>query len=158
MPHFEQYLYTKLGTLIRGKEFKANVIIRALLRMPYSVQQYVLLKTPYLEQYLYTKLSTPIRGREFRVGKMRLFGVGHSEQDMRLYIGIGIRSALLQISALSGALLLIKQFSGWKNYMSLLVCQYKIHFRLISLSALRSYVFILLLSWALLIKHINLQP
>ena len=39
------------------------------------------------------------------------------------------------------------------NYMSFLVCQYKIHLRLISLSALRSYVFILFLSLALLTKH-----
>ena len=39
------------------------------------------------------------------------------------------------------------------SYIPFLVCQYKIHLRLISLSALRSYVFILILSLALLTKH-----
>ena len=58
---------------------KANAVIRALLQMPYSVYQYVLLEMPYLEQYLYTKPDTPIRGREFRLGNAviwsRAFGV-----------------------------------------------------------------------------------
>ena len=64
MPQLEQYLYTNLGALTWGREFKANVVICPLLRMPYSLQQYVLLKVPYQEQYLYTKLGKPIRGRE----------------------------------------------------------------------------------------------
>ena len=63
-------------------EFKANVVIRALLRMPYSVKQCVLLEMPYLEQYLYTKLDRPIQGREFRLGnaviRSRAFGVAHA--------------------------------------------------------------------------------
>ena len=39
------------------------------------------------------------------------------------------------------------------NYMPFLVSQYKIHLRLISLSGLCSYIFILFLSLALLTKH-----
>ena len=38
--------------------------IRALLRIPYSVQQCVLLEMPYLEYYLYAKLGRSLRGRE----------------------------------------------------------------------------------------------
>ena len=49
-------------------EVQANVVIRALLRMPYSVQQYVLLGMHYLEKYLYTKLGRSALGREFRLG------------------------------------------------------------------------------------------
>ena len=148
MPYLKQYLYTKLGRpygvdeiLLRLEriEFKANMVIRALLQMPYSVQHYVLLEISYLEQYLYTKLGRPIMGRENltpvgthriqyrcgypcltlnallciavcsardallgivsvdeagqaymgqRIQEMRLFGVGHSQQDLRLYRAI----------------------------------------------------------------------
>ena len=42
----------KLGTLTRGREIKANAVMRVLLR----------LEIPYLEQYLYTKLDTPTTG------------------------------------------------------------------------------------------------
>ena len=74
MFHLEQYLYTNLGRLIRGREnltpvgthtiqSKCDYLClapNALLR----VQQYVLLGMPYLEQYLYTKLVRSLWGRE----------------------------------------------------------------------------------------------
>ena len=62
------YGVEKISLQLEYIEFKANVVIRALLRMPYSVQQYVLLRMLYLEQYLYTKLGTSTRGRDFRLG------------------------------------------------------------------------------------------
>ena len=65
--------------------------IHTILRILYSVQQYVLLRIPYLEKYLYTKLGTAIRGSRIQARKC-----SYSEQDMWLYRAI--RSALLQIS------------------------------------------------------------
>ena len=54
----------KILLQLEYKKFKANVFIRASLRMFNSVQEYVLLKMPYLEQYLYTKLDRSIQSRE----------------------------------------------------------------------------------------------
>ena len=46
----------KLDTLTRGREIKANAVMRVLFR----------LEIPHLEQYLYTKLDTPAIGsKEF---------------------------------------------------------------------------------------------
>ena len=47
-------LVAKILLQLKYVEFKANLVIHALLRMPYSIQQYVLLKMLYFEQYLYT--------------------------------------------------------------------------------------------------------
>ena len=69
--------------------------------------------------YIYFKLGTTIRGREFRLGNTviwsRAFGVGHVGIQSYLKWVIAIRSALLQISALSGAWLRIKSYSGWNR-------------------------------------------
>ena len=64
-------------------EFKANMVICALPRMPCSIQQYVLLKMLYLEQYLYNNALLRIavcsaRGARNAVIQGRAFGVGHA--------------------------------------------------------------------------------
>ena len=100
-------------------EFKVNLVICVLLRMPYSVQQYVLLEIPYLEQYLYTKLGRSTRGREVRLGnaviRSRAFLVGHAAIQSYPKRGIATGNVPLQILALSGTRLRIKSYSGWKN-------------------------------------------
>ena len=58
MPYLEYYLYTNLGTLTWSREFKANVVIRALLRVPFSIKRYVLLR---LESAVYSEYG--IRSR-----------------------------------------------------------------------------------------------
>ena len=100
----------------KGREFKTNTIICALLRMPYSVQRYVLLEMPYLEQYM-MKLGKLIRVIEFRLGnaviRSRALGVGFATIQSYPKRGTTIRSAQLRTSALSEAWLRI--YSAWNK-------------------------------------------
>ena len=104
----------KLETLIGGREFKVNAIIRALFRSPTAYSSVFYSRCPTWIS-IYIRSWVNLHGVENSGEEMRLFGVGHEDIQSYPKRGIAIRSVLLRISALSGAQFRIKSYSDWNK-------------------------------------------